>query len=217
MTAGIRRTRGGTMSNKHDKEQRRKTRLCEREAAERQRTAAFHDGVKRAADGVKRAVARQGGDRGYDVRMIRDFLDHLLLALRVQHFENRKLLKALGSADDLGAAMKVTEEISPKLVEQIAVYLLRYRSVLLPSDVAKAENASETEVRAVMTAVLEVKSAKRDEQIGHLEALRDLFAEALDSASLPVGLDPHGNLVHPQVVHDVRQLVDRGFLSRLPG
>ena len=53
-------------------------------------------------------------------------------------------------------------------------------------------------------------------QIGHLEALQDLFAEALRCARHPFGIDKDGNPMQPQVVYSVRDLADQAFLSKLP-
>jgi hypothetical protein len=196
------------MSNKHDKEQRRKRKLRERDGA-KQRTAIVRDGEKRT-------VVQQHGPKGYDVQMIRDFLDHLLLEVRTQHYENLKLLTALGATDDLSTARKVTEEVSQKIVAQFVPYQQRYQSALIACNVIDRTNASDAEARAVTLAVAKAGLARRDEQIGHLEALKDLFDEALACARLPFGEDQHGRLVSPHVVHKVRELADRAFLSQLP-
>lgn len=60
------------MSNKPDKDQRRKKKLHEREKAKKRRTAIIRDGEKRI-------VIQHGSTKGYDIGMVRDFLDHLLL------------------------------------------------------------------------------------------------------------------------------------------
>lgn len=196
------------MSNKHDKDQRRKKKLHEREAKKR-RTAIIRDGEKRT-------VIQQGNTKGYDIEMIRDFLDHLLLELRVQYYENQKLLKALGATDDINTAMKVTEEISEKLVKQLQPYQEKYQAALIAANVVDGTSASETESKGVMTAILMGMQAKRDEQLGHLEALQDLFKEALHCARLPFGIDKEGNPIQAQVVHSVRELADQAYVAELP-
>lgn len=197
------------MSDKHDKEQRRKKKLHEREQAKKQRTAIIRDGDKRT-------VIEQGNTKGYDVQMIRDFLDHLLLELRVQHYENQKMLNSLGSGGDLQSAVKAGSEVSENLVKQFLTFQEKYQSALLVANVVDGNNATEAESKGIMTAILKGTQAKRDQQIGHLEALQDLFKEALHCARLPFGVDEDGNPIHPQIVHSVRELADRAFLAELP-
>ena len=197
------------MSNKHDKDNRRKKKVREREKAKKQRTAIVHDGESRT-------VIRQGNTKGYDIEMIRDFLDHLLLELRVQDFENQKLLKNLQATDDLKSAMGVTKEISNSLVQKLAPFKEKYQTVLLRADTLDGKNATESEVKGVMAAILKGMHDKRDEQIGHLEALQDLFVEALHCARLPFGVDKKGNAIYAQVVHNVRNLADDAFVAGLP-
>jgi hypothetical protein len=189
------------MSNKHDKDARRKKKLQERAKGKIRRTAIIRDGEKRT-------IIQQGSTNGYDVEMIRDFLNHLLLEVRVQHYENQKMLKALTSTADLKTALKVREDISEKLVTQLQPYHKKYHSALVRADVIDGRNASETESKEVMTAVLRGMQPKRDEQIGHLEALQELFNEAMYCARLPCGVTQDGNLIQPRVVHSVRELVD---------
>src|SRR6185437_572032 len=197
------------MSNKHDKDQRRKKKLREREEGKKRRTAIIRDGEKRI-------VIQQGNTKGYDIEMIRDFLDHLLLELRVQHYENQKLLKTLGSTDDLNTAMKVTEDVSEKLAMQFVAYQKKYQAVLLAANVIDGNNATEAESKGVMTAVLQGMQAKRDAQIGHMEALQDLFKEALHCARLPFGIDKDGTPIQAEVVHSVRELADHAYVADLP-
>lgn len=136
--------------------------------------------------------------------------------MRVQHYENQKLLKALGAADDIKTAMKVTEDISEKLVKQLQPYHEKYEAALIAANVVDGNKASEAEAKGVMKAILMGMQAKRDEQIGHLEALQDLFKEALHCARLPFGVDKDGTPIQAQVVHSVRELADQAFLSELP-
>ena len=113
------------MTDKHDKNLRRKNKLREREQAKKKRTAIIRDGETRT-------VIEQGNTKGYDVQMVRDFLDHLLLELRVQHYENQKFLKALGSTDDIEFAMKATE--AEKLAIRFVTYQERYQTALIDSN-----------------------------------------------------------------------------------
>jgi len=57
------------MSDKHDKEQRRKRKVLKRDDAKPHAVT--------VRDGEKRTAVQQGTTQGYDVQMIRDFLKHL--------------------------------------------------------------------------------------------------------------------------------------------
>jgi hypothetical protein len=197
------------MSKNPDRDQRRKKKLREREQAKKARKAIIHDGEKRT-------VIEQGNTKGYDVEMIRDFLDHLLLELRVQHFENQKVLRALGTSDNLNAVMKEMQNTDEKLVQQFVKYQEKYQTALIASNAFDAANASDAESKGIITAVIQGMMAKRDEQIGHLEALKELFGEALQCAKLPFGVDQDGNQINPHRVHKVREISDDAFLSGLP-
>jgi hypothetical protein len=197
------------MSKKDDKDKRRKQKLREREQGKKARKVVIHDGEKKT-------VIEQGSTKGYDIEMIRDFLDHLLLELRVQHFENQKLLKTLGTTDDLDSAMKEMEKTSENLVRQFVRFQQKYQTALIASNAFDGANASDAESKGVITAVVKAMLAKRDEQIGHLEALKELFAEALQCAKLPFGVDQAGNPVQPHRVHRVRDISDDAFVSHLP-
>lgn len=193
--------RGCGMSKKHDKEQHRRKKLRDREQGKQPRTAVVHN------DG-KRTVVRQGSTKGYDVEMIRDFLAHLLLEVRVQNFEQQKWLRTLAATDDLDATTKAMEQPSENLVRQFTEFQKKYQSALIPTTVFDRENASPAESKDVAVAVVTAIRRKRDEQIGHLEALTDLFEEALRCARLPFGVDDKGNPIEAQRVYKVRELLD---------
>ncbi len=197
------------MSKKNEKEQRRKKKLREREPAKKPRTAIIHEGGERT-------VIRQGNTKGYDVEMIRDFLDHLLLELRVQHYEHQKLLKTLGATDDLGATTRAMETISEPLAQQFVKFQTKYQTALTVSNSVDAANASDAEAKGVTTFVVESLMAKRDEQIGHLEALKELFEESLQCAKIPFGVDRYGNPIQPRRVFNVREMSDKAFVASLP-
>ena len=173
--------RGCGMSKKHDKEQHRRKKLRDRE---------------------------QGSTKGYDVEMIRDFLAHLLLEVRVQNFEQQKWLRTLAATDDLDATTKAMEQPSENLVRQFTEFQKKYQSALIPTTVFDRENASPAESKDVAVAVVTAIRRKRDEQIGHLEALTDLFEEALRCARQPFGVDDKGNPIEAQRVYKVRELLD---------
>ena len=197
------------MTSKHAKEQRRKEKLRVRAKANKARSVIVRDGDKRT-------LIQQISTKGYDVPMLRDFIDHLLLEVRVQHYENQKLLNSLNAIDNLDQALKVASEISPKLVEQLRPFQKKYLSALITCNVIDRTNAREAEAKVVITVLIKQLLARRDEQIGHLEALRELFEEALNCAKMPFGLDQNGHLVQPLVVHSVREIADAAFLASLP-
>src|SRR4051812_34496585 len=89
--------------------------------------------------------------RRYDMGMIQDFLEHLLWAARVSHFESTS----------------PPDTVHPELAEQLARYLGRYGAVLLPVVYVQDANpsgGSEPAVRAKMARV-------RQAQIDALEML----------------------------------------------
>lgn len=159
-------------------------------------------------DGRSGHVVAQNSTKGYNVAMIRDFLDHLLLEVRVQHKENVLMLRKLQSSNDLASSIKVANEPSPAEIEQFIKYQSQYESALIEANAFNDENATMAETTEVIRAVMEKNKERRDEQIGHLEALQELFDEALACAKLPFGFDRDGNRIQPCVVRNVRELID---------
>lgn len=184
------------MSNKVRKAQKRKVKLQKRQKSSRERIAVSHDGKTRT-------VIRQGTDKGYDVQMVRDFLDHLLLEVRVQHYENLKSLKALTKTNDMKLAYAAAAEPSESIFNEMSVFQRKYATALVVSNVVNGEDATESDVKEFTKEMLQANIERRDIQIGHLEALQDLFEEALMCARVPFGIDRDGNPVGPQRVHRV--------------
>jgi hypothetical protein len=77
-------------------------------------------------------------------------------------------------------------------------------------------NASEAEAKQFAALIMKQMMETRDEQIGHLEALQELFEEALVCARTPFGSTPDGILVEPQRIFRVREIADQMLLSGLP-
>jgi len=148
--------------------------------------------------------------------MIRDFLAHPLLELRVQHFEQQEWLKTLGATDDLDATKKAMEQPLENLGRQFAEFQEKYQTALIASNAFDGANASLAESKAVIMAIAPKIRRKRDERIGHLEALKDLFEEALRCAKLPFGVGEEGNPLEPQRVYKVREISDEVFVAGLP-
>jgi hypothetical protein len=101
----------------------------------------------------------------YDVEMIKDFIEHLELSLRIDHFEMTAGPDAL----------------NPELVEQIARYG-RERGILrLLSTFSLERDKPELTHEQMMKAVRKFgkqMADRRQEQLRHLEALKDLLQEA---------------------------------------
>lgn len=153
---------------------------------------------------------------GYDVVMIRDFLEHLLLELRVQQYENVRALRSLRSCEDFEEAKRVAAETSPTLIEQLKKYHLKYSTSLLPANVIDGEGATDKEVKDFVEAFLTHNIEVRDAEIGHLEALQDVIDEALLTAKLPCGLTQDRQVVLPQRVHRVREFLDEQTERNVP-
>jgi hypothetical protein len=148
--------------------------------------------------------------KGYDVEMIRDFLENLLLEVRVQHYENLTGLKMMEKHGDAEILREADNEIvSPALVEQLHKYGKKYQTQLTFADVIDRENATQTEINIVTEAFLGAATQKRDEQLGHLEALQELFDEALMCAKVPFGALSDGNVCRPTRVFCVREWIDQ--------
>ncbi|HWL09726.1 MAG TPA: hypothetical protein VNQ76_15045 [Planctomicrobium sp.] len=184
------------MSNKVRKAQKRKVKLQKRQKSSRERIAIHHDGETRT-------LIQQHTDKGYDVQMVRDFLEQLLLELRVQHYENLKALRALESTNDMKQAYAAAAEPSDSIINQMTVFQSKYATALMASNVIDGDDATEREVKEFAKELLQTNIERRDSQIGHLEALQDLFEEALMCARVPFGIDRDGNPVGPQRVHRV--------------
>jgi hypothetical protein len=106
--------------------------------------------------------------------MIRDFFDHLLWELRINH-------------DELQAAQHGGQPINPELVDQLEKYIKkRSTSSLLASlFMQDREGATSEEIERNQRACAAAKLRIREEQLAHMEALRALFSEAIECASHP--------------------------------
>ena len=110
------------------------------------------------------------------------------------------------------AAQDITYDTMPtsdNLVEQLAPFIGKYETALIPANAFNDEGATEEEIDLVMRAVLEANIAKRDEQIGHFEKLQELFEEALLCAKVPFGHAADGKPVQPTRSISVREFIDR--------
>jgi hypothetical protein len=140
--------------------------------------------------------------------MVRDFLDHLLLELRVQHSENLQSLRSLEGKADFSEAIEASAQTSPNLIEQFKKYHAKYETALLFADAIDNRGATEAETRDVAVAMLNAATERRDEQIGHMEALQELFDEAVMCARTPFGVSADGNAVQPIRSWPVREIIN---------
>lgn len=102
--------------------------------------------------------------RGYNVKMIRDFLGHLEWELRIKHFEN--------------TAKPGT--INPELVDMLSKYQKKWHCVgLMTADAVDTEGASEEETRLVLERWRQFLANITESQLEMFTSLKPLFEEAL--------------------------------------
>lgn len=116
----------------------------------------------------------------YDVRMIRDFLDHLTWELRTCLFELQQQITNPSRDTPL----------NPELLEQLRKHQEKRQCVLLPATDIDASGTTPNEARAVVVAISRIEAKQRQEQLENLEALAGLFEEALHCARGPAGRLP---------------------------
>ena len=86
-------------------------------------------------------VLQHGSSKGYDVEMIRDFLENLLLELRAHHYKNLAGLKIMEKHGDARILCKADNKVvPPALVEQFEKYWERYETQLLFTDEIDGDN-----------------------------------------------------------------------------
>jgi hypothetical protein len=106
----------------------------------------------------------------YDVPMIRDFLDHLLWELRISHHE---------------LTTPTPDQVHNELVGQLAKYIKKRNTVGLLASNQLATSATPQEVERASAILKERLGCQRIAAIQHLEALADVFDEALRCAAKP--------------------------------
>jgi hypothetical protein len=103
---------------------------------------------------------------GYDVAMIRDFLDHLMWELRIQIYEH-----------ETGA----DAPLNPELTEMLEKYIRRRGTVAVIFNHATEKQPSPGELRELHAGM----ATLRKSQLRCLECLQTLFGEALKAARAP--------------------------------
>lgn len=175
----------------------------------RKRKNKSHQKRRRAMqiDKGKRTYIESSGPEGYNVEMIRDFFDHLLLELRTQLFEYVTLVRKHEASDNVGS-LSVQPDYAPALAGEFTKYIEKYASALIHVISIKRENETAAEALEARMLILKQRIELRDKQIGHLEALRDLFDEALLCAKLPFGMTKDGEAAQPMLEYSVREVLD---------
>lgn len=159
-------------------------------------------------------VYEQPTAAGYDVEMVHDFFDQLLLEVRIQMHENMLVLKKLKATSDYDAALAEGRTSEKSISEQFVKYMGKYASVLIAANGFDSKNATADECKRVLAMVLEWNVKRREEQARLLESLQSLFDEAFICAKVPYG--PRKGDVNPvQPVQDwnVRRIIDSGVKS----
>jgi hypothetical protein len=100
----------------------------------------------------------------YDVEMIRDFLEHLALEVRILHYES----------------INEDDSINPKVEDQLAKFSRRYNAVLLPVTELDYEGLPAAMVRRARNYWKAAQVRVTAEQLQHLEGLVGLFKEAFE-------------------------------------
>lgn len=189
------------MAKKDEKAKRRKV-LREKKADERQRVVKYRAGKDTH-------VLKHPTGKGYDVNMVRDFLDHLLLEVRVQQYENQLALRGMEAGLDATSANDEVKAKEAKIIdEQFTHYLKKYECALISTNVIDDKGATSEEKDRFVKKLYQLNIARREEQIGHLEALAGLFDEALSCAKYPFGPTADGNMAMPHRVWRVARYKD---------
>jgi polyphosphate kinase len=113
--------------------------------------------------------------RRYNVQMIRDFLDHLMWEVRINHVESTSVAATGGC------------KVNMELADQLAKYLRKYRTNLRAGVSVRRDTPDQTDEQVQQA--LKIGSARRAEEhqkyIDALETLKPLFKEALWCAGQP--------------------------------
>ena len=112
------------------------------------------------------SAASETAIKRYDVEMIRDFLDQLRLEVRLRMLEN---------SDPPG-------EKHPELLGELRKFTQKYDAGLLLAWDLSPEGCSQEEYDAVRSYLRKARGEGRKQQLEHLEALEELFREALRCA-----------------------------------
>jgi hypothetical protein len=125
-------------------------------------------------------MKKQTKPQYYDVKMIREFLDHLTWELRTCLFELQQQI----------TKPSMETPLNPELLDQLRKHMEKRQCVLLPTMDIDTTGTTESEAHTVVTAISRIEAELRQRQLGHLEAVAGLFEEAMNCAAGPPGKMP---------------------------
>lgn len=129
----------------------------------------------------KKNKPRPPQSSGFNVPMIRDFLDNLLWELCIVHYEVASVAAPTGPGDDKTG-------LHPELTEQLKKFMTKYRhaGLLFANAFPKDEQGVTSERKQEAIANYRATRAKEIEAlIRHMEALQPLFEEAFKCLANP--------------------------------
>jgi hypothetical protein len=109
---------------------------------------------------------------GYDVEMIRDFLEQLLWEVRVNHFDNTN-----------------KNPDNPELAEQLKKYHRKYQRTLVPFIKLDTAGLDKQQIDDGRQRLRSRVAALRQRQLDALESLQPLFEYAMIAAQQPSSVD----------------------------
>ena len=139
---------------------------------------------------TNKAYRRKQPKRGYDVQMIRDFIDHLTWEVCIRKFEH--------------TAKQGT--VNSELVEQLEPYIKKYDCGLLFATALETKDCSDDEIKQADEIINAVNLKVCDQWSQSLESLGGLFKQALEAATYR--LSEYGPNELPAVVISARDLLD---------
>lgn len=196
------------MSKKDEDTKRRKAQKKQQaQRKEQVRSAKFEQNGKTM-------LLRQGG--GYNVEMIRDFFDHLMLELKNRRDEAEVLLQSLEEGDPWRFAYSKSQKItSPVDDELYSKYLGKYRCALLATNSINTEGASDEEIAMFLKAHRTSQIDTCDKMMACLQELEPQLDEALLCAKYPYSPMADGGMAAPtrefrvlDQIDDVRRAIE---------
>jgi hypothetical protein len=109
--------------------------------------------------------------RRYDVRMIRDFLEHLMWEVRIREYEKK-------TGDPMN--------INPEFVEQLRIYMRRYHCLcLMPVNILDNDLNTPEEFAEAMQNFRKYLQSSMEGFVAAMEEFWPLFEQAFESAQVP--------------------------------
>ncbi len=117
---------------------------------------------------------RAASDKRYDVEMIRDFLNQLQVEVQLRWLEN----------------LDGAEDSDPELLADLRRFAEKYDAGLLLAWDLRPDGCTPEEYEAIRDQLRKARAEGRRQQLEHLQALEDLFREALRCAQHPLSDGP---------------------------